>query len=258
MNTTFYKKLGMIALLGAIIVPQFTFAAGPLAERRAANVNADKGSAAQFCTNLSTRADGWATKIDAKTAKVDINRNEQINKKAENRADRDARLDQHRDGWDNNRSARFAKLEAKATTDAQKAAVAEFKATVTAGITARRTAIDSAIAAFRSGVDALNTSNKTAIDLAITNFKTAYQAALTKATADCAAKVDPKTVKATFEASVKAASDTFKAAKDAIIKKSAVEALAATRRTAVNKAISDFKVVLQAAQQKLQLAFPKK
>jgi hypothetical protein len=256
MNTTTYKKLGMIALLGAIIVPQFTFAASPLAERRAANINNEKG-AAQFCANLSTRADGWSSRIDAKTAKVDMNRNEHINKKIQNRADRDTRLDQHRDGWDNNRNARFTKLEAKATTDVQKAAVAEFKATVTTGITARRAAIDAAIAVFRSGVDALNTQNKSAIDTAISNFKTAYQAALTKATADCAAGIDSKTVKTTFEASVKTASDTFKTAKDTIIKKSAVETLAVTRKTSVTKAISDFKVVLQTAQQKLQLAFPK-
>lgn len=256
MNTTFYKKLGMIALLGAIIVPQFTFAAGLGDQKRAANLN--KGNAVQFCANLSTRADGWMTKIDAKTAKVDLNRAQQIAKKTQNRSDRDIKLDQHRDGWDNNRDARFTKLEAKATTDIQKAAVAEFKTTVTAGITARRSAIDAAIATFRSGVDAVNTQNKSAIDTAISNFKTAYQAALTKATADCAAGTDPKTVKATFDASVKTAATAFHAEKDAIVKRSGVDILIAARKTSVNKAISDFKVVLQAAQQKLQIAFPKK
>ncbi|HQV64916.1 MAG TPA: hypothetical protein PKZ56_01665 [Candidatus Paceibacterota bacterium] len=254
MNKNFYKKLGMIALLGAIIVPQLTFAAGPFEKRREQKINKNE---VQFCTGLTNRANGWMNTINEKNVKIDLRRNEQLNKKTQNRSDRDTKIEQHRDGWDNNRGDRFEKLEAKATTDAQKAAVAEFKSTVTTAISTRRSAIDSAISTFRSGVDALNTSNKTAIDAAITNFKTAYQAALTKATADCAAGVDSKTVKATFESSIKAAHETFKATKESIVKKTAIEALGATRKAAVTKAVEDFKTVLQAAQQKLQLAFPK-
>lgn len=255
MNTNLFKKIGIIALVVVIAAPQLSFAAGPLVERRA---NKTKPTGESFCTSINSRSNQWNAKIDTKTAELNIRRNEQANKKLQNRADRDTKLETHRDGWDDNRNARFTKLETKAVSDEQKAAVAEFKITVTTAITTRRTAIDAAIAAFRTGMNGINTANKTAIDAAIVNFKTAYQTAATKAVADCAAGIDAKTAKATFDTSVKAAAETFKTVKDSINKKPEVQTLIEARKIAVNKAITDFKTTLQTAQQKLQLVFPKK
>ena len=217
-----YKYLGALALF-AMVLPQITLASGPFGTGRDGEkgdklpkITENRGDGAQFCTTITKRVVN--KNLDDHTAQLEARRQENTQKKDEKRTERDTKLEQHRDGWDQNHDTRFTKLETKATTDAQRAAIAEFKATVTAAITARRTAVDVAIATFRSGIDALNTSHKGAIDTALANLKTARQAALDQAKANCTAGMDPATAKTTFDTAMKAAGEAFKVAKDAAIK----------------------------------------
>ncbi len=243
------KYIGVFALVAVIILPTTTFAA-----RSESTV---RNAGTQFCATLDKRATEVNSKIDDKKEKLDIRQHDRLNKKSADRSERDTKLEMHRDGWDDHRGERITKLEAKATTDAQKAAVAQFNTTMTAAINARRSAIDTAISTFRTGVDSITGTRVSAVDTAIATFKTARQSALEKAKTDCAAGVDSKTAKATFEASMKAALNTFKAAKTAVIKKNDVTVLSQARKAAIEKAVADFKVTMDAAQATLKLAFPK-
>src|SRR3989344_1937129 len=94
------------------------------------------------------------------------------------RDERDGRRTDNRLRWDENRSLHFAKLEERAATDAQKQAMAAFKAAVEAAIAARRTAVNAAIQTFRDGVSQAITDRKLAVDRAVADFQGAVNAAL--------------------------------------------------------------------------------
>lgn len=249
MKNTNLKFIGTFVFIAVMILPATTFAAQPQA--------LDKSAGVQFCATLDKRQTEVTARIDDKQEKFEIRQNDRANKKSADRAARDAKLNARRDGWDAHKDERIGKLEAKAKTDAQKAAVAQFKETMTTAINTRRSAIDAAISAFRSGADTVTGTRTTTIDTAITALKAARQAALDKAKADCASGIDAKTAKATFEASMKTALDAFKAAKASVIKKDDITALAQTRKAAIDKAMNDFKTTMDAAQATLKLAFPK-
>ncbi len=171
------------------------------------------------------------------------------------RADHDAKLSAKRDEAAEHREAQFAGMEDKATTTAQKAAVAAFKTAVNSAITTRKAAVDAAISTFRSGVDGAITTRKAAIQTTRTTFKAAIEKAIEQAKADCAAGKDGKVVHETMRASIAAAQAKFVAYIKAIEKpKVDRESLITARKAAIDKAMADFKAAMDKARADLKKA----
>lgn len=203
----------------------------------------------QIIAPIEQRMADREAKLEAKRQEIDVNL-------AKRKADRMARLSDYRNTRDDNREAQYAKLEAKATTDAQKQAVASFKATVEAAVVTRKAAVDSAISALGQSVDQSIDARRAAVTTVTNEFKNAKSAAIEKAKADCAAGVAPQTIRETFRASMKVAQDKFKSDYQAIEKlKGSFESVRAIRKQAVEKAIADFKTTMEKARADLKAAF---
>lgn len=211
----------------------------------------------EMMKNFCARITEHTTKFDQKMGEREATLKEKRDERATNWEARwkkhDEELAAHRAQWDANRAEQFAKKEARATTDAEKQAVMAFKTAMTTAISARRAAVDSAIKTFREGFQKVMAARKDAINAAVQSFKTAEKAAFDKAKADCAAGIAPKTIRDTLHASLKTARDKFAQDRRAIDKlQSSLDPLIAARKTAIQKAISDFKTAAEKARTDLK------
>lgn len=210
-----------------------------------------------FCTRVNEFTSRIDERITDREAKLQAKRQERANNLVEQKNKRDTLRSKNRVGRDENRQEHYTKLESRATTDAQKQAVVVFKTTVEAAVSARKAVVDNAIKAFRQSVDQSIASRKSAVDGAINTFKNAKIAAVEKAKADCAARVDPRTVRETFRTNMKAAQDKFKSDRQAIeTLKDTFEPIRTARKQAVEKAIADFKMIMEKARTDLKATFP--
>jgi hypothetical protein len=161
-----------------------------------------------------------------------------------------------RANWNVKGDKQFSKLERRASTTAEKEAVAAFKATMTAAVAVRQAAVDKAIADYRAGLKDKMAARQAALNAAITAYKNAADAAFAKAKLDCASSTNFKIVNNALKASLKAAQDKFKADRQAVEKLGPdVKALTAAKKTAIDKAISNFKTAADNAKAALKAAF---
>lgn len=203
----------------------------------------------QIITPIEQRMADRGAKLQAKWQEIDANLTKRV-------ANRNTRLLDNRNIHDDNREAQYAKLEAKATTDAQKQAIVSFKAVVESAVVTRKAAVDSAISALQQSVDQSIDARRAAITTAKNEFTSAKSAAIEKAKADCAEGVAPQTIRETFRTSMESAQDKFKSDYKAIEKlKGSFESVRDTRKQAVEKAITDFKVTMEKARIDLKTAF---
>ncbi|MDB5178708.1 MAG: hypothetical protein JWN01_651 [Patescibacteria group bacterium] len=142
----------------------------------------------------------------------------------------------------------FAKLDAKATTTGQKAAADAFKTAVGQAVAARRAAVDAANNTFHQGVLASVSARQAQLKAAAATYRTAVAAALAQAKASCTAGTDPAAVRATLQASLKTAHTNLENARKAADKVGPnLDTLKAARKTAVEKANTDFKAAIKKA-----------
>lgn len=249
MTTRYNKKIASIALglmTFSFAVPFSVFAEGTTVKTNENN----------FCTKLpqiATKLTSGITDRDSKLQGKRVERSAQIinkrhgidEKRTLNRVDRDG-----------DRDTRYTELEARATTDIQKAALATFKTNISAAVAKRRTAVDTAVTTFRTGVDSIIANRKTLVDGFIATFTTSANAALAQAQADCANGVAPKTARATFEASMKTAREKLSTSRKALDKNTTeIQTLSTARKNAVNAAIATFKTEVESARTALKAAF---
>lgn len=246
-NKTFTKVL-TLTLATSLLAPVVSFAQ----TTPGANVTPSK----LFCSKIDQVVAPIDQRFAEREAKLQAKRQETADNLTKKISDRDAHLAEVRATADANRKAEYAKLEARATTDAQKQAVAAFEATTDAAIAARKAAVDSAISMLRQNVAQAIATRKAAVDTATNTFKTAKTAAIQKAKTDCAAGVDAKTVRDTFKASMKTAQNKLKSDYQAIDKvKGSFETIRTEKKQALDKAFADFKTTMEKARTDLKLAF---
>ncbi len=213
---------------------------------------------ANICNRISDLSLKIGQRMDNLSAKIEekVSQREQT---IENRwQKRDGQKTENRTEWDANRAEHIAKLEERATTDAQKQAVAQFKETVNAAISARRAAIDSAIETFRKSVESAITARKTKLDDAENAYRNAVNTAYQKAQTDCASSVEPAQIRTALKANLKSAKEKFNSDREIIEKmQDSMETLIASRKQAVERAIQDFKTAMEKARTDLKAAFPK-
>lgn len=211
---------------------------------------------AKFCSTFLSRVTGqqggaaekFKTFTDKRTEKVGAMEGKQADRTAE-RAGKRGEEDAQRAQW-------YATLLAKATTDAQKSAVAEFQATMEAAVKTRRAAIDASVEAFRSSVDASLSSRTSGMDAAATALKSASDAAIATAKASCDNGTEPAAVREQFTADMKAARGTFQSARQSLEKvRTDASTLAETKNAAIKSAMETFKSAADAAREALLAAF---
>lgn len=219
-------------------------------------------------SNENAASKGICLKIDEILSKINERmeqREDQIKERIQNRiqeaeknrGQRDENLIEFRENADEWREESYEKLEARAETDEQEAAVEEFKEAIEAAVDARRAAIDAAIDAFRGGVDGAWADHQSSIEGAANTCREAVKTAFEKAKSDCEDGIDAKTVRANLHASLQTARNQLKEDKTGVAKmRDLMDDLVEAKKTAFEKAVSDFKAAVQAAIAELKKSFP--
>lgn len=257
-----FRKLGILSamIITTIFVLTFEASAQNSAnkkigadkrEEKKSEIQAEKQ--AKFCERISELASKISQRFSDKQEKIRNRNQERLSNWEENQSGRDAKLADLRSKRDSNLEEHFRKLEERAQTEEQKNAVAEFKETVRNAIEARREAIDAAIEKFRADVKTLQTSRKTTIEGDAEDFISAQKSAFEKAQSDCEKLIDPKTVRQTLHSSLKLAKSNYGVEKQNREKiRTQMQTLIQTRKSAIEKAIADFKTTMEAAKVKLK------
>lgn len=205
------------------------------------------------CTRLASFSDKANAEFGNRETKLADARTKRDTDLANKIDKRDTKITDQRTKFDTNLDDQIVKLEKRATTAEQTAAVNEFEQTVRTAVATRRTAVDAARQTFRDGVQMAISDHRSAVDQEITDFKAKLDAAFTKAQSDCAAGVDPSTVRSDLRTAVRAAKDDLKLDRAGNSKVGPeVVKLVSDRRSAVEKARADFKTTVEAARVKLK------
>lgn len=244
------KFLGTLAVL-ALVVPMSTYAAFGRG-----NSGEDKGlkSGGMFCENIEKISSKITEDMSSKSEKFEGKKETRFGHIDERRGARDNKRIQNRSEIDVKRDVKVDALLAKADTDAERAAVAKFEATLNDAAAKRRASVDAAVKTFRAGVDEILNGKFGNLDSAIATFKTKINQAISDAKADCAKGTDDQTAKESFMADVKAAREELKTGRTGEIK-AQIQALAEARKTSVQNAINSFKTTMEEARNDLKEAF---
>jgi hypothetical protein len=212
-------------------------------------------------TNFCTAVGASTGKIKSSLSEAQSKTDAAINKRglalSSDRAKWDAELKADRAKWDAQRQENFTKLEAKATTPEQTAAVKAYETAIIEATNTRRAANDAARTAFRNGVDAAVNTQKTAVNNQATAFTNSVTAAIAAAQASCTANPDDSAnIRTTLQAALKTARESFSTNRkgDGGIGDT-VKALAATRNTAIKANDAAFATATATARTTLKAAF---
>jgi hypothetical protein len=241
------QSLSALVLLG--------FALSPLATQAAVNTTRPADNASNFCTRLAIAksvVNGLVTKAEATrgTVRTDI-----LNKLKDRKTQRATQIQKNRDNAKAAFEAAVVKIEAKATTDAQIAAVATFKTTVETAISTRQAAVDAAVAAYQASLTQLVGAREDVIKNAAATMKSSVAAATATAQASCTAGDDPVTIRTTLITSIKTASETFRGSVSVKVNGSMAQQLkdiAQTRDAAIKAANEAFRTTIQKAKADLK------
>jgi hypothetical protein len=211
-----------------------------------------------FCKNIDT----VVSKTTGEVAKRGGSASSEWQKRANNiqtkRAEWLAKVTAARAEAAKKRDENFAKLDAAATTDTQKAAVTKYKQAVLDAVAARQTAHDANFEAYFKAVDALLASQKNNSGGDVVGFQASVAAAISTAKASCASGASADSIKTALNEALKAARENFKGQRtqDKSAIKSQLDAIKKTRNDANKKANDTFKATVEAARTELKAAFP--
>jgi hypothetical protein len=257
------------ALVGvvALLVPSFALAENPWikAKERAEAVKermetrqeerAEKRNDT-FCERFTDQSKKISDRITERAGRIENRITSREDRYSERRENRDAKLSEKRSAQDERYSERYASLEATADTDAEKKAVVVFRKAMDAALDVRREVVDDALEAFRTGVDAAITGRKSSMENTLKTFESSVDAAIASAKSACESGTDPATVRENFRESLESAREKLKNDRsnmETVGQK--VKALAETKKTALAKALADFKAAAEKARTELKTAF---
>lgn len=231
-------------------------------ERQSESANTPRADAAidtagkLYCDKATGLLSAVGQKLGDFNAKLQQSRIQIAARLRDGQEKRDQNLEKVRQQWADNRQRQITALDEMAKTDAQKQAIAEFKAETTKTILIRQRAVDSAIMAYRNGLSKIVSDRKAAVDLAKTALKNSAQAAASKAKADCDGGVDPQTMRQNLQESLKTAREKY-TGDIQTLEKNRVEAtlqLRTARKEAVQKAVDEFQAVMEKARTEMKAA----
>lgn len=212
-----------------------------------------------FCVNIAKATSRVGQEMAAQESKLVRKRQSRMNDLIRRRDKRDERRDLNYAKWESDQQKHYAKFEARAQTDAQKQAVANFKTVVDAAVLTRKQAVNLATKIFRDGMDQIIANRKSLEDAIVAAFKTSVSAALLKVKADCLSGVDPKTAKSVFNQSMKDAQHKLAIDRKNLEKnQELIEPLNTARKQATQKAKEDFRSAVEKARADLKAALKSK
>lgn len=230
----------------------------PKASEVSSTSGSGSGQPSVFCKNI----DNIVAKTSGEVSKRGGNASSEWQKRTGNiqtkRAEWLAKVTAARAEAAKKRDENFAKLDAAATTDTQKAAVAKYKQAVLDAVATRQAAHDANFDAYFKAVDALLSSQKSNSGGDVAAFQAAVAAAISTAKASCASGASADSIKSALNTALKAARENFKGQRtqDQSSIKTQLEALKKTRNDANKKANDTFKATVEAARTELKAAFP--
>jgi hypothetical protein len=217
------------------------------------NLGVRADSTVNVCERISQASEKLLEKLDERRVEVDKRRDERKEDVTDRRSEHRENATERRENWSTRWDALMLEMQAKATTDAQKAAIAQFKIDMQAAFNVRQVSLDAANSAFRTGLDKAVTDRKAAVQIAVDTLKNSVKTAIAKAKADCEAGVESATVRSALKASLDAAHVKFRTDVQAADRIGAnARALAETRRIAVEKAKEVFKAAALKARDALK------
>jgi hypothetical protein len=195
--------------------------------------------------------------VGGKTKELESKKTEHEAKKSKLQTDRKATVDERKVSADKLRDEEFTKIDAQATTEAQKQAATIFKATVKTAMEARRGSYEQARETFKTGVDAAVASHKTQTTSQVTGYKAAVDAAFAKATTACqATNPDTAAIMASLKTELSNARKTFKDGRQSDTKVSAdIKVLVEARKKSMTEANALFKDTVTKARETLKAAW---
>jgi hypothetical protein len=204
--------------------------------------------AAKFCTNVTKTKENitGTTKVKADTLKSGFDK--RTSSLTTKRAEITTKVSANRLKSDAERTHRFAELEAKAKTDAQKAAVKTYEDAVLAAIAKHRAAVDTADKTFLDGVTASVETRQSQLVALTQGYQAAVSLAITQAKVSCSAGVAPTTVRQNLSTTLKTIQAKFTDARKALEKsKPNLDPLKDAHKAAIKQADADFRTALKSA-----------
>ena len=256
-------KIASVVLAGVLVLsfvfPTFIFAQGTQGKGNGNNGNGDglKLGENAFCNVISNNADKILGRMTDKEGKLSGKRSEWRERKETHWNTLLDNKNANRLRHEEKRGVLFSKLEEKAGTDEQKAAILAFKTAVQNAVSQRQAAVDVAMNTFHIGANTSIDENRAKIDELVTVYKNAISVATEKAKNACAQEsADAKAIRDTFRADMKTATDKFREDRGAIEKvKASFDSVSLARREAVKKANDEFKEKLEKARADLKAVF---
>lgn len=210
----------------------------------------------QFCANLATETAKVTEKMTSLSEKLSQAWTTQDTQVASKLKQIDTDVTARREQAETNLNSNFAKLEAKAITDAQKQAVQDYETVIKTAVSIRRAAYDTARQTFRDAVKEQVALRRSIVLGQQDTFKSSVDSAIIAAKATCLDDGTSSTARTTYQTAMKAARDAFQNSRteDNSIK-NRVQEFATTRNSTFESANQAFKASLESAKLTLQQAF---
>lgn len=209
-----------------------------------------------FCSMIDTSNVKVLQSFEENENKRSLKEHDARNKFGDNRGEKEQQLQKKRSEWDEKRTNALNDLQIRATTEAQKMALSNFKAVVTAGIISRRASIDAATKRYQEGIESAVLLRSSSLSSAEQILKNSLNAAISRSKADCLSGVNSKKVKANLKADLKNARKAFNEAISVRQKSNpSIQSLIDARNASVNKAVADFNSLYNKAQADLSASF---
>ena len=204
--------------------------------------------AAKFCANVGKTKENITGSTKEKADKLKEGFDKRTTNIASKRAEITLKVSANRLKSDAERTRRFAELESKAKTDAQKTAVKSYEAAVLAAVAKHRAAVDAADKTFLDGVAIAVGSRQTQLTALTQGYQAAVSLAIVQAKSSCAAGVPAPTVRQNLSTTLKTIHSKFAEARKALEKsKPNLDILKDAHKAAIKQANADFRAALKAA-----------
>jgi hypothetical protein len=244
------NKFYIIALLGVTVV---TAALPYAASAATTTLPLPEAVQGNFCIKAQEIETSFKLGLSNNIAAIKNKNSDQVSNLKKARATRDQKMNEIRADWDLKDDEYFSKLDAKADTEAKRAAVAEFRSAIERAVEARRVTTDETLAVYRKGVDQLLASRQATIDTVVENYQDGMEILWNKAAADCVAGVSEKTVKENVKTGVKQLKAKFIEDKKQLnVQNEKISPLLTTKKQALIRADANFRLAVKNAQTALK------
>lgn len=249
------KKVIAAAVIAANVL--FPFVAGAAEPPRRA-IPGQRTATANICSRIVSNASAVGDRFADLQLKLNEKQQDISQRLKERRDERTAKVAEIRGAATDRLEDRFKKLEDRAATDAQKAAVVQFQRDVQTAVAARKAGIDKAMQDFHKGLEDARVGRKNVVAAAVAKFTATVRAAVQKAKTDCAsATADEAAIKQALEDAIKAAKTKLQEDLKSVQRVGEqIEALNEARKAAFKKAHDDFRTAIEAAVKRLRETLP--